>query len=139
MEIQRDRHRHGTLALQWCLGAIIALVVLKFLVLLAESDWNAAQAPWGLLIVVVVPAFILLALLPRYPRAGAAVTAALLVLFMAFVVSALARDGLARESWADYPLAYGGLLVAAGGLFWAVRVVRDSRPRTARREVDTGV
>ncbi len=120
------------------LGALIALVALKFLVLLAEYDWNVAQAPWGLLIVVVVPAVLLISLLSRYTKAVAAVTAALLAVFIAFVVSALARDGLARESWADYPLAYGGLILAAVGLYWAVRLLRETPRETVRRRVDTG-
>lgn len=138
VEIQRDRRRLGTRALQWCLGALLALVVLKFLVLLAEFNWNVAQAPWGLLIVVAMPALLLISLLPRHTKAVAAVTAALLVLFIAFVVSALARDGLARESWADYPLAYGGLLLAAVGLYWAVRLLCEPHRGTVRGRVDTG-
>ncbi len=120
------------------LGALIALVALKFLVLLAEYDWNVAQAPWGLLIVVVVPAVLLISLLSRYTKAVAAVTAALLVLFIAFVVLALARDGLARESWADYPLAYGGLILAAVGLYWAVHLLRGTPRETVRRRVGAG-
>jgi hypothetical protein len=130
VEFQRGRHRLGTGPLQWCLGAFIALVTLKFLVLLAEFDWNLARPPWGLLIVVVVPALALIYLIPRYPRAGAAVSAALLVLFIVFVVSALARDGLARQSWADYPLAYGGLLLAAVALYLAVRMLREPQGGT---------
>ena len=125
VEVQRGQRRLGTRPLQWCLGLFIALVTLKFLVILIDYDWNLARPPWGLLIVVVVPALSLIFLIPRYPRAGAAVSAALMVLFIVFVVSALARDGLARQSWGDYPLAYGGLLLGAVVVYWAVRVLRE--------------
>ncbi len=60
MEPRGDRYQLGTRVLKWCLGTIVALVALKFLALLAEYDWDVAQAPWGLLIVVVVPAILAL-------------------------------------------------------------------------------
>ena len=138
MEPRGDRYQLGTRVLKWCLGTIVALVALKFLALLAEYDWDVAQAPWGLLIVVVVSAVLLVSVLARYPKAGAVVMAALMVLFIAVVALAFARDGFARESWADYPLAYGGLILAAVGLYWAVRLLRETPRETVRRRVDTG-
>ena len=71
-----------------------------------------------------MPAAILAFAIAKYPRAGAAVMAALMALFIGVVVTALVRDGFVRQSWADYPLAYGGLVVAAVAVYWALRVLR---------------
>ncbi len=124
-QTHRDQYKTGARTLQWCLAILVALVALKFFVLLSEL--GATSAPWGLLVVVVIPAAILAFVIAKYPRVGTAVTAALMALFMAVVVSALVRDGVVRESWADYPLAYGGLVVAAVALYWALRMSRASR------------
>lgn len=112
---------------QGCLLALVGLVWLKFLAILADSDWDVSQAPLPLLVVVTVPAIALVVLVSARPRVGAAVSGALLLVFAVFVVSALARDGLARESWADYPFAYGGLAIAAPGLYAVAQLLRGRR------------
>jgi hypothetical protein len=108
-----------------CVWALVALVVLKFVALLAQYDWDPGRAPWGLLVIIAVPAVALTFLLRKRARTGALVVAVLMALFGATVVAALARDGLARQAWADYPFAYGGLLVAAVAIACAVKLWRS--------------
>lgn len=105
-----------------CVWALGALVVLKFLVLLSDNDWDPSKAPWALLVLVAVPVIGLTLLLDKRPRAGALLAGLLLAVFGATVVAALLRDGLARQAWADYPFAYGGLVAAAIGIACAVKV-----------------
>lgn len=116
--------------LELCLAAMVALVALKFVALLAEYDWNASKAPWALLVVVVAPAVLLGVLVKGRPRIAAPVVGVLLALFIVSVVTALLRDGFARQSWADYPFAYGGLVVAAAGIYYAAVVLRTPRDAT---------
>lgn len=103
---------------------LVALVALKFVALLAESGWRLSEAPVPLLVVVAVPGIALAVLVGRRPKVAAAVAAPIMLLFAVVVIAALARDGLARESWADYPFAYGGLVVAAAGLVSSVALLR---------------
>ena len=110
---------------------LVALVALKFLVLLAENGWRVSDAPLPLLVVVAVPGLALAWLVTRAPRPTAAIAALVMLAFIAVVVAALARDGLARESWADYPFAYGGLVVAVVGLAAAVGLLRRGRSGAA--------
>lgn len=112
-----------------CVWTLVALVVLKFVVLLADNDWDPAKAPWALLVLVIVPAVGIAVLLGRRPRAGALVAGLLLLLFAATIVAALARDGLARQAWADYPFAYGGLVASVVGIVCAVRLWRAPAER----------
>jgi hypothetical protein len=112
-----------------CVWALVALVVLKFVALLAQYDWDPGRAPWGLLVIIAVPALGLTLLLRKRARAGAAVVAVLMALFGATVIAALARDGLARQAWADYPFAYGGLVVAAVAIACAVKLWRTPSSR----------
>lgn len=106
-----------------CLAAMVVLVALKFVALLADYDWDPSKAPWALLVVVIVPAVLLGVLVKRRPRIAAPVIGVLLALFIVSVVAALLRDGFARQSWADYPFAYGGLVVAALGIYYAAVVI----------------
>lgn len=124
-EISTSAHRNTTL-LRGALVALVAFVVLKFLVLLADVDWDIARSPFVPLVLVIAFAALLWRSAGR--RKWAAIVA--LVLFAAFaviVVSALVRDGLARQSWADYPFAYGGLTASAVGGLAAWRLARDPR------------
>lgn len=120
-----DRPRTAIRAVRLSVLALAALVVLKFVALLAEYDWQPEKAPWALLVLVALPTGVITWLSRRRPRAAAAVAAPLLALWCAVVVLALVRDGVVRQSWADYPAAYGGLLLAAWGVTSAVRVLRD--------------
>lgn len=120
----RDRAATPTTALRACMLGLAGLVVLKFLVILADQDWDFARAPFGPLVLVGVSVALVVALSTRRPRAAAGVALPLLVLFLAVVGSALARDGLARESWADYPFVYGGAVLAVIGAVEALRILR---------------
>ena len=119
---QSEKAQRG---LRMCLALMVALVVLKFIALLGEYEWDPARAPWFLLILVVVPAVVLSWLLGRARRVAAVIIAVAFLGFIASVIAALARDGLARQSWADYPFAYGGLIVAVVGVFFAITLVRS--------------
>lgn len=119
-----DRTATGAAVLRGCVLGLAGLVVLKFLVLLAEEDWDLARSPFMLLVVVALPVSLIVWLARRRPRAAAAVALPLLVLFLGSVVSALVRDGLLRQAWADYPFAYGGILLAGWGGVAAVRMLR---------------
>lgn len=107
-----------------CVLAIFGLVVLKFVVLLADVDWDLARSPFVPLVVALVAVVAVVRLSGRSPRAAAGLLLPVLLLFIALVLSALVRDGLARQSWADYPFAYGGLVLAVLGAVAAVRVLR---------------
>lgn len=104
--------------------ALVAFVVLKYLVLLSEVDWDIARSPIVPLVVVTVLAALLIRTVGRM-RWAAPVALGLFALFVVVVVSALVRDGLARQSWADYPFAYGGLLAALLGGLGAWRLWRS--------------
>lgn len=104
--------------------ALVAVVVLKYVVLLSEQDWDLARSPFVPLLVVTVLAALLVRIVGR-ARWAALVALGLFALFVVVVVSALARDGLARQSWADYPFAYGGLLAALVGGLGAWRLWRS--------------
>ena len=138
MITKSSRVQHEQRVLRWCLLAFAVLVVLKFFVILADVGWDLTQSPYGLLVVVLVPALLLAWLLDRRPRLASILFAAAMLLWMLTVVSALARDGFAREAWADYPFAYGGLAVALLGIYSSVRLWNFSRrevgdqPRSAR-------
>jgi hypothetical protein len=124
-QTQTNQYKTEARPLQWCLAILVALVALKVFVLM--FGLGASKAPWGLFVVIVVPAAMLAFVNAKYPRVGAAATAILMALFIAIVGSALLRDGFARESWADYPVAYGGLVLAAVAVFWALRILRLAR------------
>lgn len=119
-----DRPATAATVLRGCVLGLVGLVVLKFVVLLSEYDWDLARSPYMLLAVVAVPVALVIALAGRAPRAAAAVALPLLVVFGAIVAAALARDGLVRESWADYPYAYGGLALSVCGVVAALRMLR---------------
>lgn len=120
-----DRSRTAIRAVRLSVLALAGLVGLKFLALLAEFDWQLSKAPWALLVLVAVPTGLIAWLSGRRPRAAAWVALPLLLLWCVAVVLAVVRDGAVRESWADYPSAYGGFLLAAWGAYSAVRVLRD--------------
>lgn len=119
--------------LTWCLGALLVLVLVKFVVILAAADWDLQKSPYGLLVVMLVPLLLLARLVDRRPRAGALLTAAAMLLWSATVVSALFRDGFAREAWADYPFAYGGLAIAVLAVSASLRLLLAAREE--RREL----
>lgn len=126
-ETPTPAHREATL-LRGALLTLLAFVLLKFLVLLADVDWDITRSPFVPLVLVTV--FVALLWRSAGRRRWAAIVG--LVLFAAFgviVVAALARDGLARQSWADYPFAYGGLIAAAVGGFAAWRLSRQPEGR----------
>lgn len=104
--------------------ALVAFVVLKYLVLLSEVDWDVARSPFVPLVVVTVLAALLIRTVGRR-RWVAPVALGLFGIFVVVVVSALVRDGLARQSWADYPFAYGGLAAALLGGLGAWRLWRS--------------
>lgn len=110
--------------LRVCVLGIFALVVLKFVVLLADVDWDLMRSPFVPLVVAVLAVVAVLRLSGRSPRGTAGLLLPLLLAFIGLVVAALLRDGLARQSWADYPFAYGGLVLAVVGVVAAVRVLR---------------
>lgn len=110
--------------LRACVAFLAALVVLKYVALLAQYDWDVSRSPFMLLVVVAIPVGIILGLSRRRPRAAAGVALPLLLLFAVAVVLAVVRDGLVRESWADYPSAYGGLVLAVWGAITAVQILR---------------
>ena len=118
---QADTHR---MLVRAALVALVAFVVLKYLVLLADEDWDIARSPFVPLLVVTVLAVLLIRAVGR-KRWAAPVAVLLFVLYVVVVLSALARDGLARQSWADYPFAYGGLLAALLGGVGAWRLWRS--------------
>jgi hypothetical protein len=111
---------------------LVALVTLKFTVLLAEVGWRLSQAPLPLLIIVAVPGVALAVLARRRPRIVAAVALPIMVVFVGVVVAALVRDGLMRESWVDYPFAYGGLIAALVGAAAAVALLRGDDRQSKR-------
>ena len=110
--------------LRACVWLLVALVVLKFVALLEENGWDLSRAPWGLLLILIVAAVLVTLLLSKRPLAGAMLAAVVMLLFAAVVIAALARDGLERQAWADYPFAYGGLLVAVVGIYSALALRR---------------
>lgn len=113
--------------LRAALLALVAFVVLKFLVLLADVDWDLARSPFVPLVLVLGFTLLLWRKVGRR-RWAAAVALLLFVGFAVLVVAALARDGLERQSWTDYPFAYGGFAAAALGGLAAFRLLR--RPMT---------
>ncbi len=117
-----SRAAHEQRVLRWCLGALVALVVLKFFVILADVDWDLERSPYGLVVVVVVPALLLAWLVGRRPRAASLLIAAAMLLLILTIILALLRDGFAREAWADYPLTYGGIVIALIGIYSSVRL-----------------
>lgn len=119
-----DRLAATAQVLRGCVLGLAGLVVLKFLVLLADVDWDLGQSPFMLLVVVAVPVALIVALSFRRPRAAAGIALPLLLVFAVVVLLALVRDGLVRESWADFPFAYGGLALAVWGAVNAVRILR---------------
>lgn len=119
--------------IRWCLAAFVALVAAKFLVILADAGWDLAKSPYGLLVVIVVPAVLLALLVDRRPRAGALVVTVAMLVWIVTVVSALLRDGFTRGSAADYLFAYGGMAVAlvaigASVSLWRSRDAREEPP-----------
>ena len=129
MDVDSDSSARLVRIIRACIWTLAALVLLKFLVLLAEYDWNPARAPWGLLVVIAVPVIGLTLLLSRRARTGALLAALAMAVFAASVVAALARDGFARQAWADYPFAYGGLVAAAVGIVCAALLWRNPDAR----------
>lgn len=112
------------LLVRGALMALVAFVLLKYLVLLADEDWALARSPFVPLVGVITMAAVLLPAVGRKTWASLAALA-VFTLFAAVVVSALVRDGLDRQSWADYPFAYGGLLAAFVGGLGAWRLWRS--------------
>ena len=116
--------RRDVNVLRAALLALVAFVLLKFLVLLAEADWDLARSPFVPL--VLITAFAALAWRTVGRRRWAAVVSLILfVIFTIVVAAALVRNGLERQSWADYPYAYGGLVAAAVGGFAGIRLLRQ--------------
>ncbi len=117
-----SRAAHEQRVLRRCLGALVALVVLKFFVILADVDWELGMSPYGLVVVVVVPALLLAWLVDRRPRAASLLIAVAMLLLILTIILALLRDGLAREAWADYPVTYGGMAIALIGIYSSARL-----------------
>ncbi len=115
--------------IQWCLAAFVALVMFKFFVILADAGWDLATSPYGLLVVVVVPAVLLALLVDRRPRAGSLAVAVAMLVWMVTVLSALLRDGFTRGSVADYLFAYGGMAVALAAIASSVFLWRSQKVR----------
>lgn len=115
--------------IKWCLAVFVALVAFKFFVILADAGWDLGKSPYGLLVVVVVPAVLLAWLVDRRPRAGSLVVAAAMLVWIVTVLSALLRDGFTRGSLADYLFAYGGLAVAAVAIGSSVSLWRSGGVR----------
>lgn len=114
--------RYSSRRLLGLLAVLVGAIGLaKFLGLMVEL--GPAQAPWGFLLVLVVPFLVGRSLLPARPR----VAAALIGLFAAVIVggcTVVIIQGIIQPYWGDYLLVFIGGPLALAAVVVAVRVLR---------------
>lgn len=109
--------RGGSLAL-----ALLGLV--KFVALFAAAGFDPAMAPWFFLAVFVVPFVIGAMLVARAPRGAAVLLGVFSLGFLAFLIGAVAQNGLTLEHWSDYLVLYVGAPISAAVIVAAVQTAR---------------
>src|SRR5687768_15824973 len=85
--------------------AIVALALLKYVVILAEENFDVSRAP-NFFLILLLPAFIGIALLPR--KAGVIFLGLFSLLFLGLTISAIARLGFEQQNWSDALLVFLG-------------------------------
>lgn len=108
------------------LGRLAVLIggvgALKFVGLLVEL--GPAQAPWGFLLVFVLPLAVGRVLLSVRPRIGAAVLGAIAAVAVVLSV-VIVGSGRLEPYWADYALVFLGGPLALAAVVVALRVLRE--------------
>lgn len=114
--------RYSSRRLLGLLAVLVAGIgLLKFLGLLV--DLGPAQAPWGFLLVFVVPLLVGTLLLPARPRVGAAVIGVVAAV-MGVGCAVVILQGAIEAYWGDYLLVFVGGPLAWTAAAVAVRVLR---------------
>lgn len=89
-------------------AALAVLGLVKFVALLAAEGFDPARAPWGFLVVFVVPLAIGSALVYRVPRVAAVIVGLFSLALLALIVGAIVQNGPILQHWSDYLVAYVG-------------------------------
>lgn len=103
--------------------AIAALALLKYVVILAEENFDVSRAP-NVFLILLLPAFLGIALVPR--KAGVILLGLFSLLFVALTVSAIVRLGFEQQNWSDALLVFLGAPISLFGVISAVGALRSS-------------
>jgi FtsH-binding integral membrane protein len=101
--------------------ALIALGALKYLVLLAEEDFDFGRAP-NFFIVLLLPIVIAVALVPR--KLATIIMGIMSLVFLGITLSAIVRLGLSQQNWSDALLVFLGAPISLIGTWAALSVLR---------------
>lgn len=104
--------------------ALVALGVLKYLVILAEEDFDVSRAP-NFFVVLLVPIVIGLAMLPR--KVGISIVGLMAAVFLAITVSAIVRLGFEQQNWSDALLVFLGVPISLAGVASAIGALRTPK------------
>ena len=113
--------------------ALAVLGLVKFVSLLAAEGFDPARAPWGFLVVFVVPLVIGSALVYRMPRVAAVLVGLFSLALLAFIVGAIVQNGPILEHWSDYLVAYVGGPISVAVIVAALKTARQ-RTRSTSNE-----
>jgi lipopolysaccharide export LptBFGC system permease protein LptF len=107
-------------------GGLALLIAGKFFFLLAENDFDVAQAPVAFLLplLALVVGVVLTA---RGRRGGVVVIAVVALLILPVLGGALLNHGLAQQTVADAALVFAGIPLAVLALVAAVTLLRERR------------
>ncbi len=102
--------------------ALILLGILKYLVILAEEDFELARAPHFFLILLIP---IAVGLFLSRTKAGRVVLGIMFVLFVVIAVNAMIMRGFAQQNWSDALVVFVGGPLALLGVIMAARSFRS--------------
>jgi hypothetical protein len=105
--------------------ALAVLGLVKFVALLAAEGFDPARAPWGFLVVFIVPLAIGSALVYRVPRVAAVLLGLFSMALLAFVVGAIVQNGPILEHWSDYLVVYVGGPITVVVIVAALKTARQ--------------
>ncbi|WP_270888828.1 hypothetical protein [Pedococcus sp. 5OH_020] len=129
----------GSLAPRWrrllvfATGAMLALGLVKYVAILAQSGFDFAKAPNGVLVILLLPA-VGIALMPR--QRAVLLLGVFSLFVLAVAILAVATKGFAQEGWQDTLAVFAGLPVSllgvvAASFLLAARTTELSSPAPA--------
>lgn len=114
-------------------AALAVLGLVKYVALLAADGFDPARAPWGFLLVFVVPFAIGSALVHRMPRLAAVLIGLFGAGLLAFVLGAIVQNGPILEHWSDYLVVYVGGPISVAVIVAAIQTARQRTRSTANQ------